>query len=69
MGCAGVQALRVQRMHATQPHTGPSIVFTPHSRYPDPAVEILHESFAKTRVYSSSVEQLATGCRWSEGPT
>ena len=68
MGCAGVQALRVQRMHATQPHTGPSIVFTPHSRYPDPAVEILHESFAKYRVYSSSVEQIATGCRWSEGP-
>src|SRR6185369_68808 len=27
-----------------------------------------HESFAALRLYSSSVEQLASGCRWSEGP-
>jgi gluconolactonase len=53
------------------PHTascGPAINFIPNARYPDPAVEILHESFAKLRVYSASIEQLATGCRWSEGP-
>ena len=47
---------------------GPAVAFTPASRYPDPAIEILHDSFAKYRVYSSSVEQLASGCRWSEGP-
>jgi len=48
--------------------SGPQVPFTPHARYPDPAVEILHDSFAAYRVYSSSVEQLASGCRWSEGP-
>ena len=47
---------------------GPLIPFTPNARYPDSAVEILQPEFAKYRVYSSSVEQLASGCRWSEGP-
>lgn len=45
-----------------------SIAFTPNARYPDPAVEILDPSFAKYRLYSSSVEQVATGLRWAEGP-
>jgi len=47
---------------------GPAIPFTPHGRYPDPAVEVLHPSFAALRLYSASVEQLASGCRWAEGP-
>ena len=51
-----------------QTSQGPAVAFTPCARYPDPAVEVLHDSFARLRVYSSSVEQLATGCRWSEGP-
>ncbi|RDJ21053.1 SMP-30/gluconolactonase/LRE family protein [Bosea caraganae] len=42
--------------------------FKPNQRYPDPAVEILDPSFAKYRIYSSTVEQLATGMRWAEGP-
>jgi len=42
--------------------------FTPNARYPDPAVEVLHESFLGLRLFSASVEQLYTGCRWSEGP-
>jgi gluconolactonase len=42
--------------------------FAPGPRYPDPAVEVLHESFFKYRLYSSSVEQLASGLRWAEGP-
>ena len=37
-------------------------------RYPDPAVQILHPSFAKYRVTLAAVERLATGFRWSEGP-
>lgn len=37
-------------------------------RYPDPAVEILDPSFAKYRLFSASVERLATGFRWAEGP-
>ena len=42
--------------------------FTPNQRYPDPAVLILDPSFAKYRIYSSTVEQVATGMRWAEGP-
>jgi gluconolactonase len=42
--------------------------FTPSARYPDPSVEVLHESFLALRLFSASVEQLYTGCRWSEGP-
>jgi gluconolactonase len=44
------------------------IPFQPSSRYPDPAVEVLHESFLGLRLFSASVEQLASGMRWSEGP-
>jgi gluconolactonase len=51
------------------PHTeGPGVAFVPSSRYPDPAVEVLHESFLALRLYSAHVEQLTTGCRWAEGP-
>jgi gluconolactonase len=42
--------------------------FRPNQRYPDPAVEILDPSFTKYRIYSSTVEQVATGMRWAEGP-
>lgn len=45
-----------------------SIEFRPNARYPDPALQILDPSFLKYRIYSSSVEQLATGMRWAEGP-
>ena len=40
----------------------------PSERYPDPAVEILDPSFAKDRLGLASVERLATGMRWCEGP-
>ena len=45
-----------------------SFPFTPNQRYPDPAVQILDPSFAKYRIYSSTLEQVATGFRWAEGP-
>ena len=45
-----------------------TVPYTPNARYPDPAIEILHDSFLALRVYSASVEQLAGGCRWAEGP-
>ena len=45
-----------------------SFAFTPNQRYPDPALLILDPSFTKYRIYSSTVEQLATGMRWVEGP-
>lgn len=45
-----------------------SFPFTPNQRYPDPAVLILDPSFARYRIYSSTLEQVATGMRWAEGP-
>jgi len=44
------------------------VAFTPNSRYPDPAVRVLDDRFKALRLFSSSVEQLATGLRWAEGP-
>src|SRR6201996_5547855 len=40
----------------------------PSQEYPDPAVKVLDPSFAKYRLFNASVERLATGMRWSEGP-
>jgi gluconolactonase len=45
-----------------------SFEFKPNQRYPDPAVQILDPSFTKYRIYSSTVEQVASGMRWAEGP-
>ena len=45
-----------------------TVSFAPNPRYPDPAVEVLDPSFLALRLYSASVEQLFTGCRWAEGP-
>ena len=42
--------------------------FKPNQRYPDPSVQILDPSFTKYRIYSSTLEQVATGMRWAEGP-
>jgi len=47
---------------------GQSFAFKPNQRYPDSAVEILDPSFAKYRLYSSTLEQVASGMRWAEGP-
>ena len=47
---------------------GPAFAFEPSQRYPDPRIEVLHPSFAKYRVFSSTVEQLGSGMRWAEGP-
>jgi gluconolactonase len=46
-----------------------SFDFKPNQRYPDPSVLILDPSFAKYRIYSSTIEQVGTGMRWAEGPT
>lgn len=43
-------------------------MWEPNLRYPDDAVEVLDASFAKYRLPLASVERLATGCRWAEGP-
>ena len=48
--------------------SGPAIDFETNARYPDPRVEVLDDRFLKLRLFSASVEQLATGLRWAEGP-
>lgn len=52
--------------HSAAP--GPSFNFLPSQRYPDPRIEVLDPSFAKYRIFSSTVEMLGTGMRWAEGP-
>ena len=46
----------------------PSFPFVPNQRYPDPSVQILDPGFLKYRIYSSTIEQVASGMRWAEGP-
>ena len=40
----------------------------PSQRYPDPAVRVVDESFAKYRLKLAGVERIAHGYRWAEGP-
>ena len=37
-------------------------------RYPDPAIRSLDPSFNRYRLFNASIERLATGMRWCEGP-
>ena len=37
-------------------------------RYPDTAVKALDDSFLQLRLFNASVEKLADGLRWAEGP-
>ena len=37
-------------------------------RLPDPAVEVVDPSFEAYRLTLASVERIATGFRWAEGP-
>jgi gluconolactonase len=48
--------------------SGPHIPFTPNSRLPDPRIEVFDEKFLALRLLSGTVEQLATGFYWAEGP-
>ena len=50
------------------PHAHAIACFTPSLRYPDPHIHILDASFAKYRLHNSSLERLATGMHWTEGP-
>ncbi|HUC17513.1 MAG TPA: SMP-30/gluconolactonase/LRE family protein [Acetobacteraceae bacterium] len=43
-------------------------MWEPNQRYPDAAIETLDATFAKYRLPLASIERLATGCRWAEGP-
>jgi len=60
---AAAATLAVQKSANAQ-----SFDFKPNQRYPDASVEVLDPSFGKYRLFSSTVEQVATGMRWAEGP-
>jgi len=45
-----------------------STPFIPSARLPDPCVEVLDERFLALRLFSGTVERLATGFYWAEGP-
>ena len=40
----------------------------PASRFPDPAIGVLDPRFARYRIASATVERVATGMHWAEGP-
>src|SRR5687767_3027960 len=40
----------------------------PSQRYPDPAVQVVDQSFGRYRLNLAKVERLGTGFRWAEGP-
>ena len=42
--------------------------FLPSTRLPDPRIEVLDERFLALRLLSGTVECLASGCSWAEGP-
>ena len=66
----GRRGLLLSAVAATAPGAAPgqTCEFKPSQRYPDPSVQVLDPGFARYRLFSSSVEQLASGFRWSEGP-
>jgi gluconolactonase len=62
MFAAGATALSVAAMPRA------FAAWEPSERYPDPAIKSLDPSFNKYRLFNASVERLATGMRWCEGP-
>jgi len=51
-----------------QPRQPQSFEFKPNQRLPRRVGRNPRPQFAKYRLFSSSVEQLASGMRWAEGP-
>jgi gluconolactonase len=54
--------------HKPQGAADAQAAWTPALRLPDPAVEVLAPEGANLRLASASVERLAGGMRWCEGP-
>ncbi|MEA2873807.1 MAG: gluconolactonase [Hyphomicrobiales bacterium] len=53
-------------MAATAPQA--FAAWEPNERYPDPAITSLDPAFNKYRIAQTTVERIAGGCRWNEGP-
>ena len=63
-----MRGMSVQTLLTAAAAPGAVFAFQPSQRYPDPRIEVLHPSFAKYRIFSSTVEMLGSGMRWAEGP-
>ena len=48
--------------------TGTRFDFAPSQRLPDPRISVLDDRFMALRLLSGTVEQLASGLYWAEGP-
>jgi gluconolactonase len=57
-------------MHSesSEPHRVDEAAWQPSQRYPDLAVQVLDQSFARYRLNLAAVERIAHGFRWCEGP-
>ena len=55
-------------LESSEPRRVDEAQWQPSQRYPDAAVQVLDQSFAKYRLNLASVERIAHGFRWSEGP-
>src|SRR4026208_367593 len=55
-------------MEDAVPNEAPEVSWQPSQRYPDSAVQIIDQSFARYRLNLAAVERIAHGFRWSEGP-
>lgn len=55
-------------MTKDSPVTPASDDWRPAARYPDPAITALDPRFESYWLKLASVERIATGCRWAEGP-
>ncbi len=47
---------------------GPQVPYSPAVRLPDSCIEVLDERFLALRLLSGTIEQLASGFYWAEGP-
>jgi gluconolactonase len=52
----------------TKPKDAAEPPWQPSQRYPDSAIQIIDQSFARYRLNLAAVERIAHGFRWSEGP-
>ena len=52
----------------TEPGDAREAPWQPSQRYPDRAVQIIDQSFARYRLNLAAIERIAHGFRWSEGP-
>lgn len=67
-GGSGASAAGAAAPQMASQGSSQSVPWRPNECYPDPYIQALDPSFAKYMIFSASVERLAHGFRWAEGP-